>query len=59
MKALLSLTTALFTVSTLCAQTLTEEEVRKIADTGSESEIVMQTSTLTQAPYFSGKRLLD
>lgn len=51
MKALLSLTTTLLLISSISAQTLTEEEVRKIANTGSEAELVMQTSTLTQDGY--------
>ncbi|TNE77395.1 MAG: hypothetical protein EP333_00865 [Bacteroidetes bacterium] len=35
-------------LSTVYAQTLTEEDIREIAEKGTEAEIVMQTSTLTQ-----------
>jgi Tol biopolymer transport system component len=37
--------------TTLNAQKLTEEEIRKIAATAGEPELVMQTSTLTQEGY--------
>ncbi len=60
MKSIIQLTTiiAITFSNSIFAQTLSEEEVRKIADTGSESELVMQTSTLTQEGYLYYASLL-